>query len=142
MKRSKISEKLKTKIRQTAKFRCGFCLFQEYYSHAKFHIDHIIPISKGGTNVEENLWLVCEICNRAKSDKINGFDAVTNSIAPIFNPRTQTWSKHFEWRENYSIIIGKTPIGRVTVLELNLNKPRIVRIRKNWVAVGWHPPKD
>jgi len=32
--------------------------------------DHIIPISKGGSNTARNIELLCEKCNRAKSEKI------------------------------------------------------------------------
>jgi 5-methylcytosine-specific restriction endonuclease McrA len=142
MKRPNVSDKLKTNVRKAAKYRCGFCLFQESYSHTTFQIDHIIPVSKNGTNEQQNLWLVCETCNRAKSDKIEGFDSVTNLKCPLFNPRNQIWQEHFEWIDNFTQIKGKTAIGRVTVNELNLNKERIVKVRKNWVAVGWHPPKD
>ena len=136
-----ISKQIREKVRQTAQHRCGFCLFQEYYSLSVFQIDHIIPLAEGGTNDEENLWLVCEPCNRAKSDKFTGFDLVTNSTGPIFNPRTQIWHEHFEWSDNYTRIIGKTPTGRITVAELNLNKERLVNIRKHWVSANWHPPK-
>lgn len=142
MSRSYISEKLKEKIRKSAKYRCGYCLFQMVYAHTTFEFDHIIPVSRGGQSIEENLWVVCEICNNSKSDKVEGFDAVTNTTVSIFNPRTQNWDEHFQWSDNYTRIIGKTPIGRVTVTELNMNKERIVAVRKNWVAVGWHPPKD
>lgn len=142
MNRAYISAKLKEKVRKSAKFRCGFCLFQEYYSHTTFQIDHIIPIAVGGISIEENLWLVCEPCNQAKSDKVKGFDSITKTTVSLFNPRMQNWNEHFQWTDNCTKIVGKTPTGRVTVVELDLNKERIVRIRQNWVAVGWHPPKN
>lgn len=32
--------------------------------------DHIIPVSKGGSNTERNIQLLCEKCNRSKKDNI------------------------------------------------------------------------
>ena len=34
----------------------------------QLHIDHIKPVSKGGTNVKENLQTLCADCNLGKSD--------------------------------------------------------------------------
>ena len=142
MKRSTIPEKLKERVRQTARNRCGYCLFLEAYSPAPFQIDHILPLAKGGTNDEENLWLLCASCNRTKSDKIEAFDPETNTTVMLFNPRTQIWYKHFAWSLDKTKIIGKTPIGRGTVTVLNLNKERIVAVRREWILAGWHPPKE
>ena len=142
MKRTNIPEKLKDKIRQTARFRCGYCLFLEIYSPTIFQIDHIIPLANGGTNKEENLWLLCESCNRAKSNKTKVFDAKTKTTVSIFNPRTQIWNEHFKWSDDFTQIIGKTPMGRGTIADLNLNKERLIAVRTNWVSAGWHPPKD
>jgi hypothetical protein len=136
MKRQNISEKLREKVRKLAQYRCGYCLFSEIYSPTIFQIDHIIPFSKGGTNDEANLWLLCETCNRAKSDKTEVFDPQTKSIVPIFNPRTQIWNEHFGWSDDFTRIIGKTPTGRGTVADLNLNRKRIVLVRRNWISVG------
>ena len=36
---------------------------------SRFHIDHIVPLSKGGTNTNDNTQLLCHQCNLWKSDK-------------------------------------------------------------------------
>lgn len=43
---------------------CGSKINLEY--------DHIIPLSKGGSNTARNIQLLCESCNRKKSNKIGG----------------------------------------------------------------------
>jgi hypothetical protein len=39
-------------------------------SNKNLEFDHIIPHSKGGANTKRNIQLLCEPCNRQKSDKI------------------------------------------------------------------------
>jgi hypothetical protein len=39
-------------------------------SNQNIEFDHIIPHSKGGSNTYRNIQLLCEPCNRSKSDKI------------------------------------------------------------------------
>ena len=39
-------------------------------SKEKIEFDHIIPISKGGSNSYRNLQILCEKCNRSKGNKI------------------------------------------------------------------------
>ncbi|MBN2636838.1 MAG: HNH endonuclease [Prolixibacteraceae bacterium] len=39
-------------------------------SRERLEFDHIIPISKGGSNTSRNIQLLCEKCNRQKSNKI------------------------------------------------------------------------
>ena len=137
-----ISNALKEKIRQQAKFRCGYCLRSELLIGMPMEFEHLVPLALGGQTVEENLWLSCRRCNEFKGIQIQGFDVETGENNPLFNPRTQVWSEHFSWSMDGTEVIGITPIGRVTVNTLNLNEEIIVVTRRLWVSVGWFPPED
>lgn len=45
--------------------RCAVCGSNEYIS-----IDHILPLSKGGDNTEDNLQPLCRDCNLSKRDQL------------------------------------------------------------------------
>ena len=44
------------------------------------------------------------------------------------------------WTNNGTAIAGTTAVGRATIEALNLNNEYIVRSRRRWVSIGWHPP--
>lgn len=45
-----------------------------YYCHCKltdqYHVDHVIPLARGGSNGPENLVIACPTCNCSKNDKL------------------------------------------------------------------------
>ncbi|HEX9929684.1 MAG TPA: HNH endonuclease signature motif containing protein [Pyrinomonadaceae bacterium] len=142
MSRKKIPEKIVVKVRQDAKNRCGYCLSHQDFIPIILQVDHISPLDEGGTDDEENLWLLCGTCNRAKSNKVSVFDKVTQTKVLLFNPRNDNWHEHFSWSEDGIEIIGKTATGRATVSALNLNRDLYIIVRRNWIIAGWHPPKE
>ncbi len=105
-------------------------------------VDHIYPEAFGGVSDEKNLWLACRRCNEFKGIQVEGVDPDTNFEVPLFNPRLQKWAEHFRWAEDGLFIIGLTAVGRATVETLKMNNAFIIRSRKRWVSVGWHPPVD
>jgi HNH endonuclease len=130
-------------VRSAAKNRCGYCLSPQHLVMARLEIEHIIPISKGGSDDESNLWLACPVCNGHKSDKIQAVDCETGETVALFNPRQQKWADHFQWLPNGIQIEGKTSVGRATVVALHLDiDPDALEVRSYWVQAGWHPPKD
>lgn len=143
MPRSHIPSEITNRVRKDAKHRCGYCLSPQKLVMARLEIEHIIPISKGGTDDETNLWLACPICNRHKSNKITGIDPLTEEAIPLFNPRTQDWFAHFRWHNDGILIEGITPTGRATVRALSLSSdPDALAVRSYWVMAGWHPPNE
>lgn len=66
--RAKMSDSLRYDVMRRDGFRCQICgaTAQE---GAKLHVDHIIPVSKGGKTELSNLRTLCDRCNLGKSDK-------------------------------------------------------------------------
>ncbi len=137
---SKIPEKVKARVRSSARYACGYCLAQQRYTLLVLEIGHIIAKAKGGTDVEWNLWLACRLCNNAKRTQTHARDPLTGKRVKLFNPRTQRWSRHFKWSEDGIVIIGRTTIGRTTVVALSLNNEIALVVRRNWARAGGHPP--
>jgi 5-methylcytosine-specific restriction endonuclease McrA len=49
-------------------FRCQLCGATQEQG-AVLHVDHKVPLAKGGSNEGDNLWTLCDFCNLGKSDK-------------------------------------------------------------------------
>lgn len=47
--------------------KCAYCRCS--LARAKRHIDHIVPLSRGGTNWPSNIQLTCDKCNLSKNSK-------------------------------------------------------------------------
>jgi len=62
VKRPAISSSERAEVMRLSNYRCGYCGGEQ----GPFDVDHIIPISKGGSNDIANLLLACWPCNRAK----------------------------------------------------------------------------
>ena len=141
MARKRLPARLTAKVRESAGDRCGYCLSPQKLVLAPLEIEHIHPLSDGGTDDEQNLWLSCPVCNGHKSCRTSALDPETGVEQPLFNPRTQSWGEHFVWSDDGLKIHGRTPIGRATVLALQLDSdPIAIAVRSYWVAAGWHPP--
>ncbi len=62
-----ISNNVKRIVWQRDEGKCVACGSNEF-----LEFDHIVPVSKGGSNTERNCQLLCEPCNRKKAAKIDG----------------------------------------------------------------------
>jgi hypothetical protein len=57
---------------------------------------------------------------------------------PLFNPRRDAWTDHFRW--NGPELEGITPVGRVTVHVLAINRDFRVAMRRTLIQEGVFPP--
>jgi len=137
-----IPDKLRERVAQQARHRCGYCLSSEQIVGLSMEIDHLIPQALGGPTLEENLWLACSACNAFKGHRISARDPESGQQVRLFNPRKQSWDEHFAWMESGSRIVGRTAVGRATAKALRLNRPLLIEARRCWVKAGWHPPLD
>jgi len=60
-----ITEEVRRKVWRRDEGRCVDCGTKEL-----LEFDHIIPVSRGGSNTVRNIQLLCEKCNRKKSNLI------------------------------------------------------------------------
>lgn len=69
--RSLMTQKLREQIKQRDNYMCQICCNSlSMEPNLLLEIDHIIPISKGGTTEETNLQTLCWKCNRKKGAKL------------------------------------------------------------------------
>ncbi len=63
--RERIPEHIRIAVWRRDGGKCARCGSRE-----KLEYDHIVPVSKGGSNTERNIELLCERCNREKGNRI------------------------------------------------------------------------
>lgn len=66
--RSLMSASLRYDIMKRDGFKCTIC-GRSQADGVKLHVDHILPVSKGGLTTPSNLRTLCQDCNLGKSDK-------------------------------------------------------------------------
>lgn len=119
---------VKRLVRERAGDACEYCrLPQSWLIPFKLQIEHILPVKHHGGDEPENLALACVYCNSHKGPNISGIDPLSTRLTPLFDPRQQMWSDHFE--QHNGVIEGKTDIGRTTVDVLNMNAEEQVKLR-------------
>lgn len=119
---------------------CEYCLLPQSADELPFHIDHVIPRQHGGRSVGSNLALACYACNLRKGPNLTGRDPQTGKIVRLFDPRRHKWARHFRWSD--ATLVGRTAIGRVTVVTLGINLQHRVELRSALIRESRFPPKN
>ena len=127
---SAFSEARRNEVSARAGHRCEYCHLPTRGQVATFPIDHVIPRGSGGTNEPTNLALTCPHCNAHKWTAAEGPDPETGDVTRYFNPRRDEWAEHFEWSvAQAGELVGKTPIGRATIVGLWINDADMITLR-------------
>ncbi len=125
-------------VEARARQRCEYCRMHQSLQGASFHVEHIEPVSLGGTDDPDNLAWACPGCNLKKSNRVMIIDPATGTEVRLFHPRRDHWEEHLSW-EGYSLI-GLTPTGRALIAAFDLNLERRCRIRQAEALFHLFPP--
>jgi 5-methylcytosine-specific restriction endonuclease McrA len=109
-KRLAISKKIRFDVFKRDSFQCQYC--GQLPPKVVLEIDHIHPVSKGGTNHVDNLITACFDCNRGKS---NG---LIESAPMSFNEKTEILLEKQEQLKQYEKLLKS--IKRKTVKNINI----------------------
>lgn len=123
-----------------ARDRCEYCGCPDDFSPQPFSVEHIVPVSRGGRTTVDNLALACQGCNNHKYARLSAIDPATGQDVPLYHPRQHSWAQHFAWSDDGLLLLGMSEIGRATVEALQLNRSRVVSLRRLLVLAGIHPP--
>jgi hypothetical protein len=131
------SDEMRAAVGARADDRCEYCHLPTRGQVATFPIDHVLPLSSGGETILDNLALACPHCNAHKSAHTTGIDPLSGASGPLFHPRRQLWSDHFQWSiQEIGLLEGKTPCGRATITRLHINDAEMVAIRQLLATLG------
>lgn len=133
---------VRRRVVERASGLCEYCRSPQRLSPITFELDHVVPRSSGGATDFDNLCLACGTCNGAKHARTRARDPKSRRLVGLFNPRRQRWDRHFSWFADFSLIKGKTATGRATVLALDMNNERIVKLRQLWRKMAVFPQND
>jgi hypothetical protein len=130
---------LRAFVRERAGRRCEYCrLHEDDAGRLAFQVEHIIARQHGGTDDPDGLCYACAQCNWAKGPNLAGM--LDGKLYPLFNPRKQSWRRHFRW--DHTLLVARTKTGIVTVQVLQINDPARVILRENLLFEGRFPPRE
>ena len=126
-------------VAERAGFRCEYCHAPQDAFNALFEVEHIVPRKVGGSNDSDNTALSCSACNGFKWARQEAVDPETGQSVSLFDPRHQVWEEHFQWSDDYLVLLGLTPTARATISVLQINSSLQQTARKFWLLAKLFP---
>lgn len=102
MARKSISKGVRFDVFERNSFTCAYCGRKP--PDATLEVDHILPVSKGGSNDMSNLITSCFDCNRGKAAKII---KCSNKTQKIINERIEQANAMAIWQSKVTIMLNK-----------------------------------
>ena len=100
MARKAISKRVRFEVFKRDSFKCQYC--GKSSPDVILHIDHIKPVSKGGSNDVTNLLTACDSCNLGKSNiELDDSSTMAKQKAQLdeLSERREQLEMMMEWRE-------------------------------------------
>lgn len=85
-------------VRARAGDRCEYCGMPDEFAPLPFQVDHVIAQQHGRPSTLDNLAWASLACNNHKGPNLSCVDWQEGEgrIAPLFNPRRDSWKDHFQ----------------------------------------------
>jgi hypothetical protein len=99
MDRKPMSKKIRFEVFKRDGFRCGYC--GKTPPEVVLEVDHIEPISKGGSDSIDNLLTACFDCNRGKRD------IPLNKVPPVFIEKAEVLQEKEDQLRQYRAMLKK-----------------------------------
>ena len=80
MSRSSIPRALRREVQRRDADRCLYCGLLQVGQGATFHVDHVLPRSRGGATSLDNLVLQCPYCSLHKADRTHAKDPIVAEV--------------------------------------------------------------
>lgn len=104
-----ISLKTRQSVLRRDKFCCRIC-GRTACDGVKLEVDHRTPTSKGGSDAEENLWTLCDACNKGKGNRwSDGGEAASSAEKNISQNSLHACGFMWAWNMNGEVRMGPFP---------------------------------
>jgi hypothetical protein len=119
--------------------RCEYGHAPEAVCNLPLEVEHIVPLARGGEDTAANWALTCRAGNLYKAASVSGPAPASAAMVRLFHPRADRWDDHGHVAPESGELVGRTPIGRATVMRLGLNSAAQVAARRQWMRLGLFP---
>jgi hypothetical protein len=99
-----VNKRLRFEVLRRDGFRCTYCGATP--AEAELHIDHVVPVALGGTDIPENLTTACADCNEGKASTTASAEmvaAVDRAIAVEAAARQRVENRLLEYADGLDV---------------------------------------